>query len=149
MLLWLVRNLLCQALLSPDGKVVLVTGCDTGIGHELARHLESIGFTVFACCLDTSSEGAQRLRMAAGARLTLVNMDVRSEEQVRQAVMFVRENMPKGAEGLYALVNNAGVCVCGEFDWQTTDQIRNQVTLESCLSYILSSHRLKSTFWGQ
>ena len=29
--------------------------------------------------------------------------------------------------GLYALINNAGVCVCGEFDWQTWDQIEKQV----------------------
>jgi len=124
---WLLRSLLCKALQNPDDKVVLVTGCDTGIGHELARHLESLGFTVFACCLDTSSEGAQRLRVAAGPRLTLVNMDVRSEEHVRHAIHFVRENMPKGEEGLYALINNAGVCVCGEFDWQTMGQIANQV----------------------
>ena len=36
-----------------------MAGCDTGIGHELARHLDFLGFHVFAGCLDTSSEGAQ------------------------------------------------------------------------------------------
>ena len=25
---------------------MLVTGCDTGIGHELAKHLDSMGFQV-------------------------------------------------------------------------------------------------------
>ena len=29
--------------------------------------------------------------------------------------------------GLYALINNAGVCVCGEFDWQTWRQIQKQI----------------------
>eukprot|EP00094_Tigriopus_californicus_P008928 TCALIF_08604-PA protein Name:"Similar to Bdh1 D-beta-hydroxybutyrate dehydrogenase, mitochondrial (Rattus norvegicus)" AED:0.12 eAED:0.12 QI:0/0/0/1/1/1/5/0/342 len=29
--------------------------------------------------------------------------------------------------GLYALINNAGVCVCGEFDWQTWHQIQKQI----------------------
>ena len=29
--------------------------------------------------------------------------------------------------GLYALINNAGVCVCGEFEWQTWHQIEHQI----------------------
>jgi hypothetical protein len=33
--------------------------------------------------------------------------------------------------GLYALINNAGVCVCGEFDWQTWDQINSQVEVSA------------------
>ena len=35
-LLWVVRGLLCRALQEPNGRTVLVTGCDTGIGHEVA-----------------------------------------------------------------------------------------------------------------
>ena len=31
--------------------------------------------------------------------------------------------------GLYALINNAGVCVCGEFDWQTWNHIESQVNV--------------------
>lgn len=34
-----------------EGKAVLVTGCDTGFGHALAKHLHKLGFTVFAGCL--------------------------------------------------------------------------------------------------
>ena len=93
----------------------------------MARHLDSLGFCVFAGCLDTSSEGAQRLRVEASHNLRLVNMDVRQEEHVRVALQYVEDNLPVGQEGLYALVNNAGVCVCGEFDWQTWDQVESQV----------------------
>ena len=77
--------------------------------------------------MDTSSEGAQRLRVEASHNLRLVNMDVRQEEHVRVALQYVEDNLPVGQEGLYALVNNAGVCVCGEFDWQTWDQVESQV----------------------
>jgi len=123
---WLLKGLLCHVQNEVESKVVLVTGCDTGIGHELAKHLDFIGFQVFAGCLDTASEGAQRLRVEASNRLKLVNMDVRRDDHVAAAVHFIKENMP-GEQGLYAVVNNAGVCVCGEFDWQTWAQIQGQV----------------------
>jgi 3-hydroxybutyrate dehydrogenase len=89
----------------------------------VARHLDAIGFTVFAGCLDTASEGAQRLRVEAGPGLRLVNMDVRREEHIMAALRYMEENLPAGEQGLYAVVNNAGVCVCGEFDWQTWGQV--------------------------
>ena len=34
-----------------EGKAVLVTGCDKGFGHALAKQLHANGFTVFAGCL--------------------------------------------------------------------------------------------------
>lgn len=37
--------------LQVSGKAVLITGCDTGFGHALAKHLHKLGFTVFAGCL--------------------------------------------------------------------------------------------------
>ncbi|XP_023328709.1 D-beta-hydroxybutyrate dehydrogenase, mitochondrial [Eurytemora carolleeae] len=126
-LFWLLRSLLCQAQHEVGSKVVLVTGCDTGIGHELAKHLDILGFQVFAGCLDTASEGAQRLRVEASNRLKLVNMDVRRDDHVDAAVHFIQENLVSEEEGLYAIVNNAGVCVCGEFDWQTWPQIYSQI----------------------
>ena len=48
---------------------------------------------------------------------------------------FTQDNLPAGEEGLYAVVNNAGVAVCGEFDWQTWEQVERQVqvNLLGCL----------------
>lgn len=34
-----------------EGKAVLITGCDKGFGHALAKQLHARGFTVFAGCL--------------------------------------------------------------------------------------------------
>jgi len=31
--------------------------------------------------------------------------------------------------GLWAVINNAGVCIYGEFDWMTQDQIEKQVNV--------------------
>ena len=44
--------------------------------------------------------------------------------------------------GLYALINNAGVCVCGEFDWQTWDQIQKQVDVNLLGSLRVTKHFL-------
>ena len=41
----------------------------------------------------------------------------------------MEENMPQGEKGLYGLVNNAGVCVWDEFNWQTMCQIKTQVRM--------------------
>lgn len=38
-----------------EGKAVLITGCDKGFGHALAKWLHSKGFTVFAGCLVSSN----------------------------------------------------------------------------------------------
>ena len=54
----------------------------------MARHLDALGCTVFAGCHNTASEGAQRLRVEASPRLTLVNMDVSQPKMVDMAVRY-------------------------------------------------------------
>lgn len=36
---YLLRSMVCRSMNDVGSKAVLITGCDTGIGHELARHL--------------------------------------------------------------------------------------------------------------
>ena len=43
--------------------------------------------------------------------------------------------------GLYALVNNAGICVCGEFEWQTWRQVETQINVN-----ILGTLRVTKAF---
>ena len=69
------------------------------IGNELAKYLDGLGFHVFAGCLDTSSEGAQRLRVECSPFLKLVNMDVTRDDHVQHAVQYVRDNLPAGEQG--------------------------------------------------
>lgn len=99
LLTYLLRSMICKARNDVGTKAVLITGCDTGIGHELAKHLDALGFHVFAGCLDTGSEGAQRLRVECSPFLRLVNMDVTREDHVRHAMDYVAENLPAGEPG--------------------------------------------------
>ena len=41
---------------SPEGKPVLITGCDSGFGHELALLLSSQGWKVYAGCLTQAGQ---------------------------------------------------------------------------------------------
>ncbi|XP_057697515.1 11-beta-hydroxysteroid dehydrogenase type 2 isoform X2 [Corythoichthys intestinalis] len=96
-------------LLPVGDKVVVITGCDSGFGKATARHLDSLGFRVFATVLDADGEGALELRRTCSERLALLQLDITQPEQVRRALAQVGAQL--GPRGLWAVVNNAGVCV--------------------------------------
>ncbi|CAH1245318.1 BDH1 [Branchiostoma lanceolatum] len=102
---------------SGNGKAVFITGCDSGFGFRLAKRLDSLGFTVFAGCLlaDSGGEGSKKLRAECSSRLSTVQIDVTNDRQVQAAVQQVKDRL--SSEGLYALVNNAGVWQPGEIEW--------------------------------
>ncbi|XP_019616836.1 PREDICTED: estradiol 17-beta-dehydrogenase 2-like [Branchiostoma belcheri] len=104
---------------SGDGKAVFITGCDSGFGFGLAKRLDSLGFTVFAGCLlaDSGGEGSKKLRAECSSRLSTVQIDVTDDGQVKAAVQQVKDRLPTGSKGLFALVNNAGVLQPGEIEW--------------------------------
>lgn len=94
-------------LLPVDQKAVLVTGADSGFGHSLAKHLDKLGFTVFAGVLDKEGPGAEELRKHGSERLSVLQMDVTKPEQIKDAHSKVTEKIQD--KGLWAVVNNAGV----------------------------------------
>lgn len=96
-----------QDLLPVDQKAVLVTGADSGFGHGLAKHLDKLGFTVFAGVLDKEGPGAEELRKNCSERLLVLQMDVTKPEQIKDAHSKVTEKIQD--QGLWAVVNNAGV----------------------------------------
>nr|ARX76290.1 corticosteroid 11-beta-dehydrogenase isozyme 2 [Thalassoma bifasciatum] len=95
--------------LSAHGKAVFITGCDTGFGNAAAKHLDALGFEVFATVLDLSGDGARDLQRTCSPRLTLLQVDITQPQQVQQALLDTKAKL--GLKGLWGLVNNAGVCV--------------------------------------
>ncbi|XP_072490551.1 short-chain dehydrogenase/reductase family 9C member 7-like [Notamacropus eugenii] len=116
-----------QKRLDLTGKAVLITGCDTGFGHSLALRLFHLGFTVFATCLFPDGEGAQRLRQEAGTscRLHVFKLDVTQDQDVANAKDFLLKNLPE--KGLWGLVNNAGLALCGKMEWIPFDELKNVI----------------------
>ncbi|XP_070567761.1 D-beta-hydroxybutyrate dehydrogenase, mitochondrial-like [Ptychodera flava] len=109
-----------------DNKSVLVTGCDTGFGLALAKHLHSLGFFVYAGCLlkNAGGNGAKELEDIDPDRLVVLQLDVTSDQQVQEAVKLILETLPDKRKGLWAVVNNAGVSSFGEVEWCTMDKYK-------------------------
>ncbi|XP_032796638.2 D-beta-hydroxybutyrate dehydrogenase, mitochondrial [Daphnia magna] len=103
--------------ISPQGRGVLITGCDSGFGHQLAEKLHSMDFTVFAGCRDEKSYGALGLQSIGNetGRLHVIKLDVTSNEDVKKAREYVENHLP--ALGMWAVVNNAGRYIVGFLEW--------------------------------
>ncbi|XP_027739767.1 D-beta-hydroxybutyrate dehydrogenase, mitochondrial-like isoform X1 [Empidonax traillii] len=112
--------------LPAEGKAVLITGCDKGFGHALAKHLHAKGFTVFAGCLlmDENGDGARELKNMKSDRMKVLQMDVCSDQEVAQAVDFVKRTLKEPEKGLWGLVNNAGVSTFGEVEFANLDNYK-------------------------
>lgn len=92
-------------------KAIFITGCDTGFGRSLAVRLAQKGFRVYAACL--TANGVEEIKAECSTVETMM-LDVTDENQVQEAAARVDAENP---EGLYALVNNAGVAKSGLIDW--------------------------------
>ncbi|MBN3299363.1 DHI2 dehydrogenase, partial [Amia calva] len=95
--------------LSAEGKAVFITGCDSGFGKAAALQLDALGFEVFASVLDPAGSGATELRRRCSPRLTVLRMDITKPQEVQDALHCTRARL--GPQGLWGLVNNAGICV--------------------------------------
>ncbi|XP_071613268.1 11-beta-hydroxysteroid dehydrogenase type 2 isoform X2 [Heliangelus exortis] len=103
-----------RRLLPVAGRAVLVTGlflaffsgCDSGFGQATARHLDTMGFRVFASVLDPQGPGAQELRRSCSPRLTLLQMDLTKPGDIQRVLQHIQAHT--NSTGLWGLVNNAG-----------------------------------------
>ncbi|KAL1381367.1 hypothetical protein pipiens_013519 [Culex pipiens pipiens] len=113
-----------------ERSIVFVTGCDSGLGFNIAKLCHGLGFVVFAGCLNKESEGAQLLLELDGksGRVVIVPLDITHEEKIMVAHKLVKDFLEQKPEyELFALVNNAGVMCFGEFEWQLNDHIDQQI----------------------
>lgn len=104
-------------------KAVLVTGCDSGFGFSLAKHLHSKGFLVFAGCLmkDKGDVGAKELDSLNSDRLRTVQLNVCKSEEVEKVVEIVRTSLEDPEKGMWGLVNNAGISTFGEVEFTSME----------------------------
>jgi NAD(P)-dependent dehydrogenase (short-subunit alcohol dehydrogenase family) len=87
-----------------QGRTVVVTGANTGIGFETAKVLAARGATVVLASRDPARNRAAVARVGAGD-LSTVTLDLASLASVRRAAEEISSRYPR----LDLLINNAGV----------------------------------------
>jgi NAD(P)-dependent dehydrogenase (short-subunit alcohol dehydrogenase family) len=108
-----------------NGKVVLITGANKGLGKEIGRQLGSLGYTVVLTARDDqASATAARELVAAGCDAHTVHLDVTKPEDIVNLVRYLEKTFGK----LDVLVNNAGIAL--EWDGKPTDSDKIRRTLE-------------------
>lgn len=120
-LFWNARRLIFNKLIDTKGKSVLITGCDSGFGYLLAKKLAGDGFWVYAGCLESKSDGATKLRLAANVHV--LQLDVTKEDDIEDAFRVISNG--ENGTALWAVVANAGVGSLGKLEWYSMAEIRH------------------------
>ncbi|XP_051814840.1 dehydrogenase/reductase SDR family member 9 isoform X5 [Acanthochromis polyacanthus] len=107
-------------------KYVYITGCDSGFGHLLARHLDTLGFRVIAGCY--TEKGEEELKQITSERVTTIQLDVTDSASVKKAAARIETLVEQ--KGLWAVVNNAGVSVpAGPVDWLVIEDYKHMLNV--------------------
>jgi len=84
-----------------EKKAVLITGCDSGFGYELAKKLDALGLRVFAACL--TSEGEAKLTKECSRELRTFKLDVTKDGDVQKALEVVKSGLPSQGTVVHSL----------------------------------------------
>ena len=106
--------------MSESKKYVLITGASSGIGKTSCDMLANKGFKVFAGLRKETD--AQEL---ASENVIPAFIDVNDHNSVEKAFSEISEKT--GENGLFGLVNNAGIAVAGPLEFLSIDKFRLQL----------------------
>jgi NAD(P)-dependent dehydrogenase (short-subunit alcohol dehydrogenase family) len=108
-----------------DKRPVVVTGVSTGIGRAIAKVLVEAGIPVFGSV--RNAEDANAFEAELGNLATALQFDLRDEAAIAAAAERVRTAV--GADGIAALVNNAGGAFPGPLEDMPLDRFREQLNV--------------------
>src|ERR1700677_4250899 len=103
-------------------KSILVTGATSGIGRAATELFASHGYLVFA----TYRKAEDGAALASIANVHPIRMDVTNADDVTRAASEVAASV--GADGLYAILNNAGIAYAAPFEF--ADEERGREVME-------------------
>ena len=109
-------------------KVVLITGCSSGIGLETAIACAKEGNTVFATVrnMNTSTELKKRIENEQLKNIEILELDVAKTESIEVTISTIVQK----AEKIDVLFNNAGFMIMGSLEDLTRDEIESQINTD-------------------
>ncbi|KAL8905169.1 MAG: hypothetical protein Q9207_002796 [Kuettlingeria erythrocarpa] len=113
-------------------KVVLVTGCSSGIGIETAKAMAATGAKVFCTVRDMKKGESALADILKPGQVELVKMDLNSLDSVRAAA---RDVLSK-TKTLNILINNAGIMAVPNFE-KTADGFESQFGTNHLAHFLL------------
>jgi NAD(P)-dependent dehydrogenase (short-subunit alcohol dehydrogenase family) len=108
---------------SKENRAVVITGASTGIGAACAIHLDRLGFRVFAGV--RKPEDGLTLQQNSSDRLVPIELDVTDASTIHKSHALV--SGLTGTDGLYGLINNAGIAVVGPLEAVPIPDLRQQL----------------------
>lgn len=113
-------------------KHVLVTGATSGIGQAATHALSARGYDVFA----TYRDPWDRAALAELPNVHPIQLDVSDPEQIRQAIAGIDDAL--GGDGLYAVVNNAGIAYTAPFEYAQLERVRQIIDVNLIAPYLVT-----------
>jgi len=113
----------CKSTARLDGKTVVITGCNTGIGKITAMDLSKRGAKIVMLCrnVDKAEAAADEIRKATEGQVVVHKMDLASLDSISECT----EQLGNSLEKIDILINNAGVMMCP--DLKTEDGFEMQI----------------------
>lgn len=126
----------CRSRAKLNGKTVIITGANTGIGKETAIDLAKRKAHVVMACrsVKRGQKAAAEVRRASGnSNVEFRHLDLASFLSVRQFVEEVLQDFPQ----IDILINNAGIMKCPK--WKTVDGFEMQFGVNHLGHFLLTN----------
>ncbi len=96
-----------------NSKVVVITGCSSGIGLEIALELARNGYKVYATMRDLSKKTKlEEISNSENLEMNFVGLNVNDDNSVKNAVLTILEK----ENHIDVLINNAGFGIIGSVE---------------------------------
>uniref|UniRef100_UPI00398ED46F retinol dehydrogenase 12-like isoform X2 n=1 Tax=Pristiophorus japonicus TaxID=55135 RepID=UPI00398ED46F len=94
-----------------DGKTVIITGANTGIGKETARDLAKRGALIIIACRDTEKgdvAAKEIIEESGNPNIVVKKLDLADTKSIREFAAQINDEQQQ----VNILINNAGVMMC-------------------------------------